>query len=409
MIVFASIFDINSHLNLSTHLQDKFASIPTTALDTSEIVTQLKLIASAVASPCWWSVYLNFIGILISAAISGFILWRVTITIPEKRKKEDQRSIVLSALSSLESTRLNLQNFKDVHLSIQAKNATRLAKYILSPQKISEHTQSFMDKKNIFQQDFGIICSNILEEPEFSEYKSNGPAPNTFFLDPNKVKLDPIQIFSGLTNWNFWVKDSPKLIDIYYRLILNNPMLFPNTPFKQHLSLIFHSETLAKNLQFISLYNRGFLVILDKAFEGLRQVNSQIDIWNKTIEKAYFIKSPDLIKKHQFVKDYIELAYNLYDLHISLALEYNFLATIALQEYLEKNDSEFYSENTLTCEVYCKQDIDRRTAALSSDCHSFWFEYVKITQIKSNKKRRLVFNHSRWKKFKKHFTKKPTT
>lgn len=118
MIGFSSIFDINSHLNLLTHLRDKIPLMPTIIHDTSEIANHLKEIAGAIAglNQNWWDsplisgVAYTSLGILLSLVPQWFA------------SKRDQRSKVLAALASYESTKISILNFKKTCVDNELKN-----------------------------------------------------------------------------------------------------------------------------------------------------------------------------------------------------------------------------------------------------------------------------------------------
>ncbi|QOL19473.1 hypothetical protein CPBP_00229 [Candidatus Bodocaedibacter vickermanii] len=294
---FTALNDLNSHLNLSTHLQDKFASIPTTALDTSEIVTQLKLIASAVASPCWWTIGTNLAGILISA----ITLWAVTVWYSKRKEKKDNKSKILAALASFESTKISILDFKKTYIDNEQKNKFRR----IIEKKEPGNEPILLKIEKIFLEDRFYFINEFNADSENYEKYQTGPRGN--------------------------IKHEFHLLNIFFD--------------KPYPTISYHIKPWSKDLHFISNVNPNFLITLDQTTEKLSVLNTHINNWNNLIEndREKTILRPEsteyygqyvLLKKYlQFIFDNSEssLAYA-----INQVVEFNQTAIEHLIEYAKE-------------------------------------------------------------------------
>lgn len=200
----SSFCDISSSLILLKHLQNKIASTPIVTHDTLEIANQLKVIASAVSglSQNWWDSSL-IAGLAYTSL--GFILSLVPKWFGSNRA---QRSKILAALASYESTRLTLEGFNKSYVDPHSKNAHRLAEYLLHSQKI----------KNIFSKNAHRIRSSITLK----------------VLDPERITVDQGMIRNMINNITLHPNPKePWAIELVFDEMINNPIIFPLTLLQQ--------------------------------------------------------------------------------------------------------------------------------------------------------------------------------
>lgn len=289
----------------------------------------------------WCLVIMEAVGILVATAT----LWIVTVTIPNRREKKDRKAKLLSGLAALEKSRRTLLTFKYQYILERAKDATRLAHYIINFPLVEQSINKAIELEKEAQASISQSRQLNIPNPRFVGNLSklmNDDSTLKEIKDTSDISIvkEGIAKLSAL---------SEEQIQWLYFFIFDNPKLFPTPNNASYSEKAILTKDLPEKLYFVANYNPGILIGMEQVTENLTQLNFMIIQWNEHIKRHQAIQNPTTQDMVTHISYVLNFSYSLYEHGVeetlmSIKISMDHLVEYAGTQYKDQTSFKIYGK-----------------------------------------------------------------
>jgi hypothetical protein len=284
--------------------------------------------------------------LVIVTIVSVFVPILVTVIIPNRKEKKDQKAKLLAGLAALEKSRRTLLDFKYQFILQRAKNATRLAHYINNFPLVEKCIEKAIELERQAQSSISQSPQLIIPNARFNTNLAKLMNEDATLKETNDT------VDFSIIKYGMDKIDGLKEVQIQhlYRLIFDNPALFDSTLNAEYSEKAILTKDLSEKLYFVANYNPGILIGFEQVTENLRQLNFMIIHWSKIIKRHQAIKEPNVQEMATHVRYSLNFSCRLYDIGVegtlmSIEISMNHLTEYARTQYKDHKSFEIFGKS----------------------------------------------------------------